>query len=58
MRNLLARTHSESGQSGQGLVEYGLVLTIVAVGVIAILGVLGHSVIQLFSLVGGAISSA
>lgn len=55
-RRLAALVHScarlaprHDDQEGQGLVEYGLILVLIAVVVILIIGLVGHQVSNLFS---------
>jgi pilus assembly protein Flp/PilA len=48
IRNLLARLHRE-GEDGQTLVEYGLLLALIAIIVIVALLFLGPLVSQVFS---------
>jgi pilus assembly protein Flp/PilA len=45
-------------EKGQGLVEYALIIVLVAIIVIAILFLLGPSIANLFSTVNNSISSA
>lgn len=45
-------------ESGQGLIEYALILALIAVVVIAILTTLGHSASDKFNLVNNYVSSA
>jgi pilus assembly protein Flp/PilA len=50
--NLLNRVKTRKGQT---LVEYGLILALVAVVVIAVLGILGNQLINIFSEVTAAL---
>ena len=42
-------------ESGQGMVEYGLIIALIAVGVIAALIILGPKIAQIFTDVGDSI---
>ncbi len=53
---LTGHTGKDKGEEGQGLVEYGLVLLLVAVVVIAILVLLGPQIGSLFSAVSKGLS--
>ena len=44
-------------ESGQGMVEYGLILALIAVGVIAALIILGPKVAQIFTNVSNSITA-
>ena len=46
-----------SSQSGQGIIEYGLILVLVAVVIIAILLPLGQTSVNLFSNVAAALGT-
>jgi pilus assembly protein Flp/PilA len=48
---------SQRGERGQGMVEYALILVLIAVVVIAILIVLGNQVQNVFCNISGAIGS-
>ena len=52
MRNLWA------DESGQGLVEYALIIALVAIGLILILTVLRNSIGQVFKTSAGALNNA
>jgi len=43
-------------ERGQGLVEYGLILVLIAIVVILVLGVVGHQVQNVFSNVSSALA--
>ena len=43
------------GEEGQGLVEYGLILILIAVAVFAVVGLVGQTLIPLFERVTDAI---
>lgn len=45
-------------EEGQGLVEYGLILVLIAVTVVAILGVLGTQIGNIFSDITGQMGDA
>jgi pilus assembly protein Flp/PilA len=45
-------------EEGQGMTEYGLVLGIIAVAVVAILGLLREQIVTMFTNVKNAISGA
>ena len=51
MRHLISRQRSGSPgfQSGQGLIEFGIILSVVSVTTIALLGLLGADVLHLFT---------
>ena len=55
MNNVWEKLVSE--ESGQGMVEYGLILALIAVVVIAVLGGLGKKVQQTFQSVDDAMPS-
>jgi pilus assembly protein Flp/PilA len=43
-------------ERGQGMVEYGLILVLIAVVVVLVLGILGHQVQNVFSNVSSALT--
>ena len=47
-----------SGVSGQGLVEYGLILALTVVFTVIILGVFGGTVADVLAMIGEAIDAA
>jgi pilus assembly protein Flp/PilA len=49
MRVYLALTALRSGEEGQAMVEYALILALVSVAAVAILSTLGNSVSSIFS---------
>ncbi|MGH7609349.1 MAG: Flp family type IVb pilin [Candidatus Dormibacteria bacterium] len=51
LRNRLeeAVSHRDSEEEGQGMVEYALILVLIAIVVIAILTIVGHKVSTVFS---------
>ncbi len=50
--------HLRSGSPGQGMVEYALILMLVAMVVIVILGVLGGHVTDMYSNISNGVSRA
>lgn len=48
----------KSEESGQGMVEYGLIIALIAVGVIAALVILGPKVAGIFTGISGSIPAA
>lgn len=54
MINMLKNLHNE--ESGQDLIEYGLIALIVALGAIAGMGTLAHSINTLFSQIASELS--
>jgi pilus assembly protein Flp/PilA len=56
MQGIIRRSGDDSrGQRGQGMVEYALILVLIAVVVIAVLIVLGNQVQNVFCNVAGAL---
>ena len=55
MRAYLAATSVREREEGQALVEYALLLSLIAIVSIAILGTLGHQVSKIFSSVSAQI---
>jgi pilus assembly protein Flp/PilA len=55
---LLARFHREDDEEGQTLVEYGLLLALIAIIVIVALIFLGPIISQLFQNVGTTLNNA
>ena len=49
MRVYLALTTLRNQEEGQAMVEYALILALVAVAAVAVLSTLGHSVSSIFS---------
>ncbi|MGB9885408.1 MAG: Flp family type IVb pilin [Moorellales bacterium] len=45
-------------ESGQGMAEYGLILALVAIAVIAVLGLLGDNLRTIFQTVGNKLGEA
>jgi pilus assembly protein Flp/PilA len=56
MQGLLSRFFSD--ESGQGLVEYALIIALVAIGLIAILTVLRNSIGTVFKTSANALNNA
>lgn len=54
MRNFFNWLKNE--ESGQGMVEYGLIIALIAVGVIAALVILGPKVAGIFTEISGSIA--
>ena len=54
MINMLKNLHKE--ESGQDLIEYGLIALIVALGAVAGMGTLASSINAVFTLVAGQLS--
>jgi Flp pilus assembly pilin Flp len=50
--------HRGTQRAGQGLVEYGLILSLTSVFTAVILGVFGGTVADILSLIGNAIDAA
>lgn len=46
-----------TGEKGQGMVEYGLILALIAIAVIAILGTMGGNLNTLFTTIAGKLGS-
>lgn len=47
MKNLLLRFHKE--ESGQDLIEYGLIAALIALAAVSIMGTIGNSIASVFS---------
>lgn len=47
-----------SEESGQGMVEYGLIVALVAIGLIAVLGTLKVSLIDIFNRISDTLDAA
>jgi pilus assembly protein Flp/PilA len=58
MHNLLARIQDVREESGQTLVEYGLILALISIVAIIALGVVGDEVRAVFESVGNTLGSA
>jgi pilus assembly protein Flp/PilA len=54
MMNILMNLHKE--ESGQDLIEYGLIALIVALGALAGMGSLAKSINSLFSIIAGELT--
>jgi pilus assembly protein Flp/PilA len=57
LRAMLAPADRRDDQRGQGLVEYGLILILVAIVVIVVLGVVGHQANNVFSNVSNGLNA-
>ena len=55
MRNILNWLVSE--ESGQGMVEYGLILSLVAIAVVVVLGTMGTKLNGIFDYINGQLKS-
>ena len=55
IRGLVEQTRTR--EEGQGLVEYSLILMLIAIVVVVIVSTLGHTVNNVFSNVSGGLSS-
>jgi pilus assembly protein Flp/PilA len=56
MANLMYRLmHLTEKEEGQGMVEYGLILALVAIVIIVVLTLMGNTVAKVFSNVTGAL---
>jgi pilus assembly protein Flp/PilA len=54
---MLAPGKGRDNERGQGLVEYGLIVILIAIVVIVVVGVVGHQVNNVFSNVSNGLSS-
>jgi pilus assembly protein Flp/PilA len=57
MHNLLARIQDAREESGQTLVEYGLILALISIVAIVALGLVGDEVQAVFNSVAGTLGS-
>ena len=57
LQAMLAPGKRRDDERGQGLVEYGLILVLIAIVVIVVVGVVGHQVNNVFSNVSNGLSS-
>jgi pilus assembly protein Flp/PilA len=57
LRAMLAPADGRDDERGQGLVEYGLILVLIAIVVIVVLGVVGHQVNNVFSNVSNGLNA-
>jgi pilus assembly protein Flp/PilA len=57
LRAMLAPADRRDDQRGQGLVEYGLILILVAIVVIVVLSVVGHQANNVFSNVSNGLNA-
>ena len=58
MHNLLARIQDAREESGQTLVEYGLILALISIVAIAALTLIGDEVTAVFNSVGNTLGAA
>ena len=57
LRAMLAPADRRDDQRGQGLVEYGLILILIAIAVIVVLGVVGQQTNNVFSNVSNGLNA-
>jgi pilus assembly protein Flp/PilA len=57
LRAMLSPADGRDDERGQGLVEYGLILVLIAVVVIVVLGVVGQQVNNVFSNVSNGLNA-
>jgi pilus assembly protein Flp/PilA len=57
LRAMLAPAEGRDDERGQGLVEYGLILVLIAIVVIVVLGAVGHQVNNVFSNVSNGLNA-
>jgi pilus assembly protein Flp/PilA len=57
LRAMLAPGRGRDGERGQGLVEYGLIVILIAVVVIVVVGVVGHQTNNVFSNISNGLSA-
>jgi pilus assembly protein Flp/PilA len=57
LRAMLAPGSGRDGERGQGLVEYGLIVILIAVVVIVVVGVVGHQTNNVFSNISNGLSA-
>ena len=57
LRAMLAPGSDRDGERGQGLVEYGLILILIAIVVIVVLGVVGQQTNNVFSNVSNGLNA-
>jgi pilus assembly protein Flp/PilA len=59
MKTLLKKTVSfMKDEEGQGMVEYGLIIALVAIGLIVAIGLLKDNLIAIFNKVGATLGTA
>jgi pilus assembly protein Flp/PilA len=56
--NLLARINDVRDESGQTLVEYGLIVALLSIAAIVILGTLGGNIVDVFTKVSTELENA
>ena len=54
---LVSGSERRDDERGQGLVEYGLILVLIAIVVIVVVGVVGHQVNNVFSNVSNGLNA-
>jgi pilus assembly protein Flp/PilA len=57
LRSTLSGSERRDDERGQGLVEYGLILVLIAIVVIVVVSAVGHQVNNVFSNVSNGLSS-
>jgi pilus assembly protein Flp/PilA len=57
MQAMFPPASRRNDERGQGLVEYGLIVVLIAIVVIVVVGVVGHQVNNVFSNVSNGLSS-
>jgi pilus assembly protein Flp/PilA len=57
LRAMLAPGNRHDDERGQGLVEYGLIVVLIAIVVIVVVGAVGHQANNVFSNVANGLSS-
>ncbi|MGA7988172.1 MAG: Flp family type IVb pilin [Candidatus Dormiibacterota bacterium] len=57
LRAMFAHGEGRDDERGQGLVEYGLILVLIAIVVIVVVGLVGHQVNNAFSNVSHGLSA-
>jgi pilus assembly protein Flp/PilA len=57
LRAMLVPRNRRDDERGQGLVEYGLILILIAIVVIVVVGVVGHQTNNVFSNVSNGLSA-
>jgi pilus assembly protein Flp/PilA len=58
VHNLLARINDVREEAGQTLVEYGLIVALLSIAAIAILGILGGDIVDVFTEVSTQLQNA
>jgi len=57
LRSAVSGNERRDDERGQGLVEYGLIVVLIAIVVIVVVGVVGHQVNNVFSNVSNGLSA-